>query len=132
MDKSRRHTRRYNRNFYCFKCRRSEYVLTSGSTGNINGDGYADIFIGTTDFHPNELWINNQNNTFTLSPSSALIGGTSLIRSAVMGDFNGDGKTDIYAPDVGNFSGHYLYLGDGAGNFTMANVYPHYSDSLSA
>jgi len=66
-------------------------------TGDINNDGYRDIFIGRQSNH-NLLFLNNGDGTFSdISESSGIANYEALTMGAVMGDYNLDGFLDIYA-----------------------------------
>ena len=66
--------------------------------GDINNDGYIDIYIGGKSFNPGKLFLNNGNGTFTdISTSSGIFTGqTDVDRSATFGDFDNDGWLDLF------------------------------------
>ncbi len=102
-------------------------------TGDIDNDGYRDIFVTTDEHHHNLLFKNNGNNTFTESSSTSGIMDTAWSTSAVFGDYNLDGYLDIYVANyvdyndsasspffmnVNNGLENYLYKNNGNGTFT--------------
>lgn len=67
---------------------------------DFNGDGYLDVFIGNEswgeDIHPCELYRNNGNGTFTECAREAGVGVTQFIKGVTSGDYNNDGRPDLY------------------------------------
>ena len=126
----------------------TDSVLTTGAVaGDIDNDGYPDLFITTRSFSldsntyaPNILFHNNGNGTFSdISAASGIIVDSAWSMSACFGDYNLDGYLDVY---VGNyfkepffdllwsgsiptkqFSGatDFLYLNDGNQGFVRAS-----------
>ncbi|MBS1488930.1 MAG: VCBS repeat-containing protein [Bacteroidetes bacterium] len=88
----------------------------TASWGDINNDGYLDVYIGSqTVSVADRLYKNNGNGTFTsLSGSAVAETGTQTYGSA-FGDINNDGSLDLIAI---NGNGNSIFINDGAGNFT--------------
>ncbi|OKH35806.1 hypothetical protein NIES2101_37365 [Calothrix sp. HK-06] len=87
--------------------------------GDFNGDGKQDLYLHWKTSGSNRLYFSNGNGTFTqyLDPiaASAINGSPD---NALVGDFNGDGKQDLYfywKPSGTN----RLYFSNGNGNFTQ-------------
>ncbi|MDH3649629.1 MAG: VCBS repeat-containing protein, partial [Saprospiraceae bacterium] len=95
------------------------------STGDINGDGLDDIFIGGAAGQSGQFFVQTVNSTFTKITSSAL--GSDSDKEdmgSVLFDADGDNDLDIYVVSGGNEwqkgSENYqdrLYINDGRGNF---------------
>ena len=106
------------------------------AAGDIDNDGYPEIFVSTTKGHPSILFKNNGNGTFQNIATTAGITDTSWNYSATFGDYNKDGFLDLY---VGNYvetpgfildsmqntigfdhicSSNNFYLNNGNGTFT--------------
>ena len=84
------------------------------ATGDIDNDGYREIFITTMDGEPNRLLYNNGDGTFTDITMSAGIGAdTSWSCSAAFGDYDRDGDLDIF---VCNYLYDQTVLYDTAGD----------------
>jgi hypothetical protein len=86
-----------------------------GAWGDYDNDGFLDLFVGNEslpeDPHPSELWRNNGDGTFTdrsveLSPADL-----GYIKGAAWGDFNNDGRQDLYVSYKGG--DNYLFRNDG-------------------
>ena len=74
------------------------------AVGDIDNDGYDDIFITTNEETPNLLYRNNGDGTFTNISSQAGITHTAWSMSASFGDFNMDGLLDIYVVNYADFT----------------------------
>jgi hypothetical protein len=92
------------------------------AVGDFNGDGKADLV--TANYQTNNVSVLLGNGDGTFQPpvdySASPPGGTSSEPDALaVGDFNGDGKTDVA---VGSFNGEYtlnILLGNGDGTFQV-------------
>lgn len=107
---------------------------TSVFTGDLNNDGYPDIFIGRQKLH-NLIYLNNGDGTFSdISSSSGMASYVAFTMGGVMGDYNLDGYLDIYVinyvktPNADN-NGFYhecyanwLFLNNGDLTFTEVGV----------
>jgi hypothetical protein len=97
--------------------------------GDFNGDGRADILWDQEDAYGRSsgkrvLWISNGDGTFTITTNLNGADGTLSGYRPLLGDFNGDGKTDILW-DAENTSGQttgtrVLWLGNGDGTFVAS------------
>jgi hypothetical protein len=92
----------------------ADYAL-GGTWGDMNNDGYPDLFVFTgQDGVPaqSSAYRNNRNGTFTRI-SGPWLNNLGLSVSACWGDYNNDGNVDLYATSrAGNF--FYRNLGNGA------------------
>lgn len=120
----------------------SDYYTTGVTTGDIDNDGYREIFVTTfgeagmfTPNLPNLLFRNNGDGTFTEISNTANINGSSRSVGAVFLDHDMDGYLDIYVNNyiLNSFLGqdangdpfffqtcyeNYLYHNNGDGTFT--------------
>lgn len=70
------------------------------TTGDINQDGWTDIYIGN-DFHENDyLYINQQDGTFKEALTEQLLHTSRFSMGVDMADFNNDGLNDIISLDM--------------------------------
>ncbi len=86
---------------------------TQTSTWNdFNKDGWLDVFIGNestsaTALHPCELYINNQNGTFTNVAKPGVLDITVFAKGVTSGDYDNDGWPDIF---ISSLTGQKILL----------------------
>ena len=89
-----------------------------------DNDGWMDIYLvnsGTSDFFTpgkplkNALYHNNHDGTFTDLTDKAGVAGGTFGMGAAAGDYDGDGRTDLYVTSYGR---NLLYHNNGNGTFT--------------
>jgi len=90
----------------------SIHPTQTGTWADFNNDGWLDIFIGNESIpggenHPSELYINNKNGTFTEVAAQAGCNIIDYIKGVTSGDYDNDGKTDIF---ISTITGHKILL----------------------
>ncbi|MEQ8474164.1 MAG: VCBS repeat-containing protein [Marinoscillum sp.] len=100
------------------------------STGDVNGDGILDIYIGGAKDEPAQLLLGRSSGYEVTSPAEFESHKLSEDAESVMFDADGDGDLDIYVCSGGvefsqSSSGlkDRLYLNDGSGNFTTSDQF---------
>jgi hypothetical protein len=66
---------------------------------DFNGDGWIDIYVAV-DFNPNELWINQGDNTFVDMAYPAGLANLMNDMGVTLGDYDNDGDLDIYVTNI--------------------------------
>lgn len=91
------------------------------AVGDINNDGWPDLVLTNAGIPYNNVFVvlNNQHGGFTQVPTTF----GALSDQPILVDLNGDGKLDLVLGGAGG-SGAVLYLGDGAGGFTLQATLP--------
>ncbi|PCC68724.1 MYXO-CTERM domain-containing protein [Nannocystis exedens] len=92
---------------------------------DLDGDGdldillanYADFFAGADKPQPLVVYLNNGMAEFSNESAAAVGDYVGNVRQVAVGDVDGDGDLDLYAPD-GAGAPHVLFINDGAGVFT--------------
>jgi len=82
-----------------------------------NADGWLDIFVGNESTagheHPCELFRNNGDGTFTECAAENGLAIQSFVKGVATGDFNNDGRPDLYLSCRGQPDTNYLLRNDG-------------------
>jgi len=97
--------------------------------GDFNNDGRTDILRWCQDIPGlNELYLSNGDGSFTLTAfniKDTAIGyhafSSGTLWGSLLGDYNGDGKSDILYWN--NYAANKLYLGNGDGSFTLSTAF---------
>ncbi len=78
----------------------SEFPTQAGNWNDFNNDGYLDLFIGNEssdgESYPSELYLNNQDGTFTNVAKAAKCDVIAFIKGATSADFDNDGDIDLF------------------------------------
>lgn len=77
----------------------SEFPTQAGTWNDFNNDGYLDLFIGnesSDEPYPSELYLNNQDGTFTNVAKSAKCDVVSFIKGVTSADYDNDGDIDLF------------------------------------
>ncbi|MDR7211748.1 FG-GAP-like repeat-containing protein [Flavobacterium piscis] len=78
----------------------SEFPTQAGTWNDFNNDGYLDLFIGNesadNESYPSELYLNNQNGTFTNVAKDAKCDIVSFIKGVTSADYDNDGNIDLF------------------------------------
>ena len=84
----------------------SEFPTQAGSWNDYNNDGYLDLFIGNEstpdDSYPCELYLNNQDGTFTNVAQTAKCDLVDFIKGVTSSDYDNDGDIDLFLSGMNN------------------------------
>jgi hypothetical protein len=97
----------------------------TGAWADFDGDGWLDLFVGNEPGPPNqfpcELFHNNQDGTFTECAMRLGVAVTGVCKAAVWGDYNNDGRPDLFISRNGQ--PNILFRNDGPAP-ELANASP--------
>ncbi|QOG00754.1 VCBS repeat-containing protein [Flavobacterium sp. MDT1-60] len=78
----------------------SEFPTQAGTWNDFNNDGYLDLFIGNessdNESYPSELYMNNQDGTFTNVAQAAKCDVVAYIKGVTSADYDNDGDVDLF------------------------------------
>ena len=78
----------------------SEFPTQAGTWNDFNNDGYLDLFIGNessdNESYPSELYLNNQDGTFTNVAKQAKCDVVAYIKGVTATDYDNDGDMDLF------------------------------------
>lgn len=78
----------------------SEFPTQAGTWNDFNNDGYLDLFIGNEskpdESNPSELYLNNQDGTFTNVAQAAKCDIVDFIKGVTANDYDNDGDIDLF------------------------------------
>ena len=93
----------------------SLHPTQTAAWADFDGDGWLDLFIGhessKEESHPSALFHNNHDGTFTDIAPQAGLADMGFVKGVAWGDFNNDGRPDLYVSRKG--SGNRLFRNDG-------------------
>lgn len=99
-------------------------MTAGGLVGDFNRDGFQDIFVICSGAHPDALYINNGDGSFTDRAAEWGVAVPHMGLGGAVGDFDRDGWPDIFVTSLGLASQqpgagrHRLYRNNGDGSFT--------------
>ena len=99
------------------------------AAGDLNGDGIADLVVGTVISTPDFVTPLYGDGKGGFTAGANLVPGGDTVIGILIGDFNGDGRADLAianenqeTENTGGFSSISLMLGDGKGGFSAASA----------
>lgn len=102
----------------------SDFKNSSGSSwADIDNDGDYDLFIAnyTNSGQANQLFINNNDGTFTEDIASQIASEATNSFGSTFGDVDNDGDLDLFVCNsyLNGQNNNFMYMNDGDGNFTL-------------
>jgi Flp pilus assembly protein TadD len=93
----------------------SFHPTQTAAWADFDNDGWLDLFVGhesnTTERHPSQLFHNNHDGTFTEVAESDGLAELGFVKGVAWGDFNNDGRPDLYVSRKG--AANLLFRNDG-------------------
>jgi hypothetical protein len=93
---------------------RSVHRTHAAAWADYDGDGWLDVFVGHEET-PAALFRNRGDGTFEDVARAARVDRSSFIKGAAWGDYDGDGRPDLYVSNFG--AENFLYHNQGDGSF---------------
>ncbi len=101
----------------------SLHPTQTAAWADFDNDGYLDLFVGhessAADRHPSQLFHNNHDGTFTDVAGALGLQELGFVKGVAWGDFNNDGKPDLYISVKGGRN--KLFRNDGPGSTSDAS-----------
>jgi hypothetical protein len=98
----------------------SLHPTQTASWADYDNDGFVDLFLGhessREEAHPSQLFHNNGDGTFTDIAPQAGLADLGYVKGVAWGDFNNDGRPDLYVSRKGELN--KLFQNEGGGRFT--------------
>ncbi len=91
------------------------------TAADFNGDGFTDLALIGTRRNPNEIWINNQDATFSLSSQQFEVSDVYSYLSVSAADYDEDGDQDILF--VKSHKSLEIWQNDGQANFSLKQTF---------
>ncbi len=96
----------------------SAHPTQTAAWADFDNDGWLDVYVGHEstpgDWHPSQLFHNNGDGTFTEVAGPNHLADMGFVKGVAWGDFNNDGKPDLYVSVKGGRN--HLFRNDGARN----------------
>jgi len=93
----------------------SLHPTQTAAWADYDNDGWLDLYVGhesnTTEAHPSQLFHNNHDGTFTEVAASNGLADMGFVKGVAWGDFNNDGRPDLYVSVKGK--PNHLFRNDG-------------------
>lgn len=94
----------------------SLHPTQTAAWGDFDNDGWLDLFVGhesrADDSHPSQLFHNNHDGTFTEIGERSGLANLGYVKGVAWGDFNNDGRPDLYVSVM--YGRNHLFRNDGA------------------
>ncbi len=97
----------------------SLHPTNTAAWADYDGDGWLDLFVGHEsnpgkgEAHPSQLFHNNHDGTFTETGAASGLGELGFVKGVAWGDFNNDGRPDLYVSVM--YGRNHLFRNDGPG-----------------